>query len=338
MTPWPEVTKGSFVQGKDGHPWCVDEIETDGYVTKVTIRHQDGRRVEASPTGSVLVLKAAPGPKPVIALKPIHKAVDDAEDRRRADRIEWLYELPPAQREQVLLVDRIFQGEWEDQGTDTKNWLIEGDDSMSEDELEAHCTMMHAWPMVTMQDVNDARSKGMHRADHQRVLHGRAGYVKHQHDPGLQSRYELLCAMAEHDLLYATKERSEADTYRDVINVFGEHPEAGYLSRLAIDGQRSGFELCACNVCHQVRQIKPSGNKATISCKMTPGCKGKMERIQARPRAFKPEVDLTASDVVKPPTSERLVTIPRDLALSLLNVAEMELPTSLWVEAKKWIK
>lgn len=336
MTPWPEVTPGSIVQGKDGQPWTVESIEVDGATAHVTIRNGE-RVVTASPTGSVLVLKPGAGPKPVSIHQERHDAVDAREMAMRARRLTWLDELPEPERQKVLLVDRIFSGEWEDQGTDAKNWLVPGDDDMSRLELATHIREMHARDdeeafrlQLHHPEVEHLTSLvHLHRADHQRLTHGRTGYVKHTHDPAMRSRYELLCDMAEAGVLYATKQRNEAETHAAVLRQFGEHPDAGWLSRLAIDGQRSGFELHACNVCHQVRQTKPP---AKTVCKMTPGCKGKLERIQARPRAFKPERD------PETPQSEPMVTIPRKLALNLLDYAEELAPhTALVRDGRKWL-
>lgn len=318
MTPWPEVTPGSIVQGKDGQPWTVESIQADGATAHVTIRNGE-RVVTASPTGSVLVLKPGAGPKPVSIHQERHDAVDAREMAMRARRLTWLDELPEPERQKVLLVDRIFSGEWEDQGTDAKNWLIPGDNDMSELELIMHLHEIHSHPAPEPDTEHELVTslRALHRADHQRLTHGRTGYVKHTHDPSMQGRYELLCGMAEAGVLYATKQRNEAETHAAVLRQFGGHPDAGWLSRLAIDGQRSGFELHACNVCHQVRQTKPP---AKTVCKMTPGCKGKLERIQARPRAFKPERDPESPQ--QDNHSEVMVTIPRSLVLAWMFYTE----------------
>lgn len=276
---WSDVPAGSVILGRNGLQYrTVGQSDA----SKITLEPvAGGAQVQLMPQGPAQVLST-----PLPSLEPVRRpaawdTIDEAQAAADAKHLDWISELPAAEAEAVLTLDRILTGEWEGQVTTSKNWLIEDQASMSDNELCGHMAHFHGFDAI----INRDTLKDSHAEDHQRNRIGDRSYLVHTHDIGTISRYELLKRMADAGVLYATKQRNEAQTYKEAVRLFGEHPQTTYMSRLTIEGQRSGHELCVCSMCLTVRMMKPD---AKSKCKMTPHCTGKMERIQARPQRFKP--------------------------------------------------
>lgn len=282
---WSDVPAGSVILGRNGL-----QYRTIGQsdASKITLEPvAGGAQVSLVPQGPAQVLS-----EPLPSLEPVRRnqawdAVDETQSAADAKHLDWIAELPAAEAEAVMVLDRILTGEWESQVTTSKNWLIEDQASMTVTELLGHMMHFHGIGMSFTSDeaVGVEWLREMHAEDHQRNRIGDRSYLVHTHDIGTISRYELLRRMADAGVLYATKQRNEAQTYKEAVRLFGEHPQTTYMSRCAVEGQRSGHEICVCDNCLCTRLMKPN---AKSSCKMTPGCKGKMERIAPRPQRFKP--------------------------------------------------
>lgn len=280
---WSDVPAGSVILGRNGLQYrTVGQSDA----SKITLEPvAGGTQVQLVPQGPAQVLS-----QPLPSLEPVRRpaawdAVDEAQAAADAEHLDWISELPAAEAEAVMVLDRILTGEWESQVTTSKQWLIEDQASMNHAELIGHMIHFHSLGNWSFQEPITDMLQSVHSEDHQRNRIGDRSYLVHTHDIGTISRYELLKRMADAGVLYATKQRNEAQTYKEAVRLFGEHPQTTYMSRCAIEGQRSGHEICVCNTCLSTRLMKPD---AKSTCKMTPGCKGKMERIAPRPQRFKP--------------------------------------------------
>jgi hypothetical protein len=83
--------------------------------------------------------------------------------------------------------------------------------------------------------------------------------------------------------LYATAERSWQDVLvsaRDVLDV-----RDLWVVHWALAGQTTGHEWCVCSSCAELALTSPPTAKSEPRrCRMTPDCKGVMQRIAPRPR------------------------------------------------------
>jgi hypothetical protein len=85
---------------------------------------------------------------------------------------------------------------------------------------------------------------------------------------------EIVERLAADGQLYVTTQVSQADLL----------PGAHWITCWAVEGQRTGQEWCACDVCGEIQLIKPVVNRR---CHMTYHCRGHMQRIAPRPRLTK---------------------------------------------------
>lgn len=90
----------------------------------------------------------------------------------------------------------------------------------------------------------------------------------------------LIRRLAEAGLLYVTTTQTRGQLIRRLLQAdWSSKPQVISLVIWSIQGQLTGHEWQACLTCHQVRLTTVGKHR----CKMTPGCKGRLERIAERP-------------------------------------------------------
>ena len=90
---------------------------------------------------------------------------------------------------------------------------------------------------------------------------------------------EILERLASEQLLYATSARSATQT-RQALRAQPWADPAVLLTQLwALLGQLSKTHWCVCDKCNSAQLRHTNGQ----TCTMTPGCRGRMERVQKPP-------------------------------------------------------
>jgi hypothetical protein len=101
--------------------------------------------------------------------------------------------------------------------------------------------------------------------------------------PNMATLREVVIQLAEAGQLYVTNQVSAAQLL----------PEAHWLTRWAVEGQRTGQEWCSCDVCGEIQLIKPAPKRV---CHMSYRCRGHMVRIAPRPRLTKAVIEALRYD------------------------------------------
>lgn len=91
---------------------------------------------------------------------------------------------------------------------------------------------------------------------------------------------EDIMLLVDTEALYASPYLRASDITKKAYEILP--PERRWISDWALFGQPRGHEWCVCDVCSEVKLMKPH----VVKCSMTPKCAGNMGRIAARPRAI----------------------------------------------------